>query len=222
MVVAWAVRRRRRAVHALPRRRPPRRKGAARSRPGAGDCSSTRTMSAPPLSALGAPRRSRSGSSSPLRRDVMCPAVRPEGSRETGIAGDLRRARRRRSRSVDGREAAVVAHRGDHHDDRDEEPEGVDDAEGRASRDRLPGLVSPLDEVTVDAPPTLWASTPPAETSASRPSASDRGGGGDRRSAPGCRPETTAGGSGARCSTAGRTSGARATDSPLPPRRRSR
>jgi len=208
-------------VRALPRRRPPRPQGAPRSRPGAGDCSSTRTTSAPPLSARGAPRRSRSGSSSPLRRDVMCPAVRREGSRETGIAGDLRWARRRRSRSIDGRDAAdVVAHRGDHHDDRDQEPEGVDDAEGRASRDRLPGLVSPLDEVTVDAPPTLWASTP-AEASASRPSASDRGGG-DRRSASGCRPETTAGGSGARCSTAGRTSGARATDSPLPPRRRSR
>jgi len=221
MITGWAVSRRRSAEHALPRRRPPRPQGAPRSRPGAGDCSSTRITSAPPPSARGAPRRSWSGSSSPLRRDVMCPAVRPEGSRETGIAGDLRRARRLRRGTIDGREAAAVAHRGDHHDDRDEEPEGVD-AKGRASRDRLPGLVSPLGEVTVDAPRTLRASTTPAEASASRPSASDRGGGGDRRSASRCRPETTAGGSGARCSTAGRTSGARATDSPLPPRRRSR
>jgi len=221
MITGWTVRRRRRAEHALPRRRLPRPQGAPRSRPGAGDCSSTRTTSAPPLSARGAPRRSRSGSSSPLCRDVMCPAVRREGSRETGIAGDLRWARRRRSRSIDGRDAAaVVTHRGDHHDDRDEEPEGVDDDEGRASRDRLPGLISPLDEVTVDAPPTLRASMPPAEASASRPSASDRGGG-DRRSASRCRPETTAEGSGARCSVrvARRE---RATDSPLPPRRRSR
>jgi hypothetical protein len=124
-------------------RRPPRRKGAARSRPGAGDCSSTRTMSAPPLSARGAPRRSWSGSSSLLRRDVMCPAVRPEGSRETGIAGDLRWARRRRSRSIDGRDPPdVVTHRGDHHDDRDQQPEGVD-AKGRRPETVFPAS-SPL------------------------------------------------------------------------------
>jgi len=220
MVVAWAVRRRRRAEHALPRRRPPRPQGAPRSRPGAGDCSSTRTMSAPPLTARGAPRRSRSGSSSPLRRDVMCPAVRPEGSRETGIAGDLRRARRCRSRSIDGREAAVVAHRGDHHDDRHEEPEGVDAAEGRASRDRLPGLVSPLGEVTVDAPgrsghrrrrprPPHPGRLPPTEAAAIA----------DLRPGAIPRPPQVGAVHGVPLRVARRE---RATDSPLPPRRRSR
>jgi len=221
MITGWAVSRRRSAEHALPRRRPPRPQGAARSRPGAGDCSSTRTMSAPPLSALGAPRRSRSGSSSPLRRDVMCPAVRPEGSRETGIAGDLRRARRLRRGTIDGRDAAaVVAHRGDHHDDRHEEPEGVDDDEGRASRDRLPGLISPLDEVTVDAPgrsghrcrrprPPHPGRLPPTEAAAIA----------DLRPGAVPRPPQVGAVHGVPVRVARRE---RATDSPLPPRRRSR
>src|SRR5665213_705846 len=79
-----------------------------------------------------------------LDGDVVGSACGNEGLLEPAIAPDLRQSARTVPGPVhDSDPSRVVRHTGRHHDHRDEDPEGVDHAEGLPPGDLLAGVVSP-------------------------------------------------------------------------------
>ncbi len=103
--------------------------------------------------------------------DVACPTIGGEHVLEPGINPQLAEPISFGLSGVEhGDPADVVRCRSDQNTDPDEQTERVNKPEYFASRDLLPGVVSPGHAVTVGAPRTLRASMIPADGSGSRPS----------------------------------------------------